>query len=134
MTSHGRYICEFPNRDEGHNNEAPVVRPDTPPTPGATGPEERPATHVTPRAPAEGVPTDGSPKPSDGRSSPATPGGGTGGEFCQSPFLSPPLTPAHEDESPPTPGRSATQIDLVTRPFYNTPSVNGLIEEVPTVS
>jgi len=67
VTARGRYICEFPNRDKGHNNEAPVVRPDTPATPGATGPEERPATPVTFGAPVEGVPADGSPEPSHGR-------------------------------------------------------------------
>jgi len=47
----GRYIREFPHRDKEHHNKASVVRPDTPLTPGATGPEACPATPVTPGTP-----------------------------------------------------------------------------------
>jgi len=42
----GRYIRKFPHCEQEHHNEVSVVRPDTPPTPGATGPEVRPATPV----------------------------------------------------------------------------------------
>jgi len=72
-SARGRYIGEFPHPEQGHYNEVSVVRPDMPPTPGATGPEARPATPVTPRTPVVRVPADGSPEPSDGQSSAATP-------------------------------------------------------------
>jgi len=92
-SARGRYMGEFLHNEEGHHNEVsvvrpdtppmpgasgpeehpttpvtsgtPVVRPDTPPTPGTTGPEARPATPVTPRTPVAGDPVDGSPEPPD---------------------------------------------------------------------
>ena len=142
-SAHGRYMCEFLDRAQGHHNKISVVRPDTPPTPGASGsdgrpttpvtlgtsvvrldtpptpgdtsPQARPATPSTPGTPAVEDPVDGSSGSPDGQSLPSTPECGQGGDYHQSPFLSPPLSPAHEDDSPPTPGRSVTQVDWVSR-------------------
>jgi len=45
--------------------------------------------------------------------SPHTPGRGEGGDSCQSPFLSPSLSPTRAEDSPPTPGRTVTQVNWV---------------------
>ena len=47
--------------------------------------------------------------------SPPTPGRGEGGDSCQILFLSPSLSPTQVEESPPTPGRTVTQVDWVVQ-------------------
>jgi len=142
-SARGKYMGEFLEREQGNRNEIVVVRPDTPPTPGGSGsderpatpvtlgtsvgglgtsptprdtiPEERPATPHTPGTPVVEDPVEVSPGSPDGPSSPPTPGVGQGGDSCQGAFLSPPLSPAHEGDSSPTPGRPVTQVDWVAR-------------------
>jgi len=91
VAARGRCMCKFSAHDEGHHVNVPVVRPDTPPTPRTPVPhDEHRATPVTPGAPIEAVLISfgGSPEPSEGRSLPATPRGGSAGEFAQIQVLS----------------------------------------------
>jgi len=138
-SARGRYMCDFQERKQGHNAEIEVVRPDTPPTPGVPRSEESTTTLVTletavgglatPPTPsgtslqarAAAPPTPGTPvvqdpleRPND-LFSPPTPGRGEGGNSCQSPFLSPSLSPTQPTESTPKPARTVTQVDWVAQ-------------------
>jgi len=123
-SARGRYMGEFLEREQGNHTDIAVVRPHTPPTPGNPGSEERPTTLVTLETTVGGLGTPPTPgdtsleacpvttdtagtpvvqdpvesfrgSPND-LSSPPTTGGGQGGDSCQSPFLSPSLSPMHE--------------------------------------
>ena len=75
----GGTCVNFKAHDKGHNINVPVVRTDTSPTPGTQAPQnEHPDTPITSGALVEPVviPSGGSPEPSEGRSSPATPDSG----------------------------------------------------------
>ena len=136
-------MCDFQEREQGHHVEIEVVRPDMPPTPGGPGSEESTTTLVTfetavaalatPPTPgdtslearATTPPTPGTPVVRDPLESfpgspkdlfsPPTPGRGEGGDSCQILFLSPSLSPTQVEESPPTPGRTVTQVDWVVQ-------------------
>ena len=140
-STRGRYMCDFLEREQGNHTEIEVVRPDTPPTPGGPGSEERPSTLVTLETSVGGLgttptpgdtsleerpttpPTPGTPVVRDPLESfpgspndlflPPTPDRGQGGDSCQNPFLSPSVSPTHEGDPPPTPGSPVTQVDWV---------------------
>jgi len=142
-SARGRYMGDFPEPEQGNHVQIEVVRPDTPPTPG--GPESVEHTTIigtlepaivdldTPPTPgdtslelrAPTPPTPGTPVVWDlfecapGSTnilfSPPMPGRGAGGDTKQSPFLSLSLSPMQEHDSPPTPGRTVTQVDWVAQ-------------------
>jgi len=142
-SARGRYMGDFQEREQGNHTEIEVVRQDTPPTPGGPGSEENTTTLVTletalgglatPPTPGDTslearaftTPTPGTPVVRDlfeslpGSTndlfSPPTPGRGEGGDTCQSPFLSTSLLPTQAEDSPPTLGRTVTQVNWVAQ-------------------
>jgi len=142
-SARGRYMGDFQEREQDNQVEIEMVRPDTPPTPGGPGSEENttilvtlettaagPATPPTPgdtslelRAatpPTPGTPVvwdlfESLPGSPNNLFSPPTPGRGEGGDTGQGPFLSPSLSPTQVQDSPPTPGRTVTQVDWVAQ-------------------
>ena len=72
-SARGRYMGEFLDREQGHHNEILVVRPDTPPTPGASGSDEHPTTPVTLRTSVVRLDTRPTPGDTSTEARPATP-------------------------------------------------------------
>jgi len=133
----------FPEREQGNHVQIEVVRPYTPPTPG--GPESAEHTAIigtlgpaivdldtpptpgdtslelhAPTPPTLGTPVlwdlfESAPGSTNNLFSPLMPGRGAGGDTKQSPFLSPSLLPTQGHDSPPTPGRTVTQVDWVAQ-------------------
>ena len=87
----------------------------TPPTPGDTCLKARADTPPTPRAPVVRDPFESLPGSPNDLFSPPTSGRGEGGDSCQSPFLSPSLSPTQAEDSPPTSGRTVTQVNWVAQ-------------------
>jgi len=142
-SARSRYMGDFQEREQGKHAEIEVVRPDTPPTPGGPGSEEnttmlvtldtavgglvtpptpgdtcleaRAATPPTPRTPVVRDLFESLPGSPNDLFSPPTPDSGEGGDTCPSPFLSPSLSPTQAEDSPPTPGRTVTQVNWVAQ-------------------
>ena len=64
---------EFLEREQGNHTEMAVVRPDTPPTHGDSGSEERPTTLVTLETSVGGLGTPPTPGDTSAEARPATP-------------------------------------------------------------
>jgi len=95
--------------------EPAIVHLGTPPTPGDTSLEVRAPTPPTLGTPVVWDLFESAPGSTNNLFSPPTPGRGAGGDTEQSPFLSPSLSPTQGHDSPPTPGRTVTQVDRVAQ-------------------
>jgi len=128
VSARGRYMCDTQERAPAAGNltEIEVVRLDMPSTPGGPGSEENTTTLVTletaiaalatpptpgdtclearadtpptPRAPVVRDLFESLPGSPNDLFSPPTPGRGEGGDSCQSPFLSPSLSPTQAED------------------------------------
>jgi len=122
VSARGKYMGDFQERDHSERVELEVVRPDTPPTPGGpestTNLELRAPTPPTPGTPVVWDPCESLPGSPNDVFSPPTPGRGVGGDPAQSPCLSPSLSPTQVEDSPPTPGRTVTEVNWVAQTVH----------------